>query len=238
VPAEPRVGQVKGGTDLFRYLEEATRPPPSESGGGEAAQAPGVDVVSRRVIGAFEVAVLRASDKHALSRWLDENAYSVPEAASPILDRYVKRRWDFVAIKLAKGGDGSLKPLRISFPARKAVYPMELSRAAQAPVSLRLYVNSQHAVDATGIAGMTRVFDSPVAKLDPAPPADVKSSLPEPHLTRLELTRAAPSSVRSDVGIRTAALAPDDDGLSTLAWIVIAAGGVALLGVGLALRRR
>ena len=238
VPAEPRIGQVKSGTDLFGYLEEATRPAAPESGGGEAAQAPGVDVVSRRLIGAFDVAVLRAGDSGALSRWLNENDYRVPAAASPILDRYVRRHWDFVAIKLAKGGEGSLKPLRISFGARKAVYPMELSRASQVPVSLRLYVNSTHAVDGTGIDGMKRVFDSRVDELDPAPPADVRSLLPEPHLTRLELTRASPSAIRADVGIRTASIAPDDGGLPLLAWIGIGIGGVALLGAGLALRRR
>jgi hypothetical protein len=115
---------------------------------------------------------------------------------------------------------------------------MELSRASQTPVSLRLYVNSRKAVDGEGIAGMERVFDRPLDELDPAPPADVEPLLPEPHLTRLELTRVAPSAIHDDVEIRTASIAPGDDGLSALAWIGIAAGGVALVGLGLALRRR
>ena len=114
VPADPRVSQVKAGVGLFKYLERATRPPEPEDGGGTAAAPEGVRVVSRRVIGAYDVAV---------------------------------------------------------FPARRAVYPMELSRASQVPVSLRLYVNSPHPVDATGVAGLRRVFDSELDELiRPRPP--------------------------------------------------------------------
>jgi hypothetical protein len=241
VPAEPRVHQIKAGTDLFGYLDKATRPPQPESGGeGSGAAAPaGVDVVSRRTIGAFDVAVLRSTRSDALVAWLSRNSYRVPAAAQPILDRYVKRRWDFVAIKLAKGRDGSLAPLRISFDAGRAVYPMELSRAARAPVSLRLYVNSRRAVDATGIAGMQRVFDSDVDDLDPRPPAEIRALLPEPHLTRLELTGAAPSAIHGDVGLRTASVSTSGgSGLGWLAWVAIAAAALALLVAALRLRRR
>jgi hypothetical protein len=236
VPSRPHVELVH--TDPFKYLEEATHPVVPETDGGAGAQA-GVDVVERRVIGAFDVAVLRADSRGSLTSWLKENDYRVPRAASQILERYVKRRWDFVAIKLAKGREGSLQPLRISFATREAVYPLELSRIARTTISLRLYVNSRSAVDATGVAGMRRVFDSPVDKLDPPPPSSVLKLLPEPHLTRLELTNAVPGAVESDVGIRAAGVAPGDDGgLPTVVWIAIAAGLLAAAATVFAWRGR
>jgi Uncharacterized protein conserved in bacteria (DUF2330) len=241
LPAEPEIDQIRGRTDLFGYLDEATTPPPPESDDEGVTGAPGggggVEVVERRVIGAYDVAVLHAEDEGALADWLAENDYSVAAAADSILGRYVERGWHFAAIKLAEARDGSLKPLQMAFAARRAVYPMELSRLSQVPVSLRLYVNAPRAVSATGIDGVAAVFDSSVDDLEPAPSADVRRLLPEAHLTRLELTRAPAESVRADVGLRLAAATNDGNegggGLSAGFWIALAVGGLGVLAAAL-----
>ena len=143
VPADPEVEAIGGG-DPLAYLDVATAPVAAAGGGDEgvgAASGPGagVDVIGRDEIGGYDVSRLRADDAGALDAWLDDNGYTLPDGAEPILRDYVDEGWRYVAIQLAPGSSGTLKPLSVSFDTDDPVYPMRLSQLGANPVDLTLY---------------------------------------------------------------------------------------------------
>ncbi|MFI2738597.1 DUF2330 domain-containing protein [Streptomyces sp. NPDC018711] len=124
-------------------------------GDGAAAAPPtagGVGVVGRERLGPFDVARLTATDPEALGDWLHANGFELPERLTGALRPYVDRKWEYVAVRLApqeKGAAlyGELTPLRIGFASPELVYPMRLSRLAQTPQTLGLYVLAEHRME-------------------------------------------------------------------------------------------
>jgi hypothetical protein len=178
----PSVAQVEfGDPALFDDLERLTAPRveyrdnwwPSfewlESSGGDletAAARPGsgVDVLGRQRIGPFDVTRLRADDPAGLARWLSDNGFPFTDGLADNLAAYVEDRWEVVAITLAPTDaartlTGELQPLALSFASNSVVYPMRLSRSAQAPQTVDLYVLSKHRMDPSAV---------PVAGNEPA----------------------------------------------------------------------
>ena len=187
VPDKPSV--VKG--DVFGYLNEVTAPPVKSSGGddgatGAAAPGSGVDVIGRDVVGDYDIARIASDDPDALSKWLDDNGYTTPRGAQPILDAYVDEGWKFVAIKVRKGAkpDGPIEPVRVAFPSKQIVYPMRLDALEAHQMDLDVYVNADEAVRVRGDQ-LQMQYAGPVSKLSKPPPADVRDLLPAPYLTRL-----------------------------------------------------
>lgn len=146
------------------------------AGGGEAMDgSPGVEVVGREQLGPFDVARLAATDPEALDGWLGENGFGLSERLADELTHYVEQSWEYVAIRLAPdaaaddadaadGADadaagedsvlgGDLDPLHLSFESDTLVYPMRLSRLAQNPQELRLYVLAPHRMEPLGDIG-------------------------------------------------------------------------------------
>jgi len=205
VPATPRVTQVdEAQATLFDELDRATAPLPSSSGGDDDGAAPGavgggVDVISRRTLGAYDVSVLRSGDAGALRRWLDRHGYATPAEAEPVLGSYVRDDWAFVAIRLADGpeaGELSLRPLKVRFRSDELVYPLELSRVGTAPVSVRLYVAAGHRVVASGFDTFHAGTVAEIAgDLSPA----VRDALKGGFLTRLEIRNRRPGAITGDV---------------------------------------
>ncbi|WP_405893512.1 DUF2330 domain-containing protein [Streptomyces sp. NBC_00104] len=119
-----------------------------------------VDVVGRERLGPFDVARLTATDSGALGDWLDENGFALPDRLDTALEPYVRRKWEYVAIRLApedsEGSEGSaastplsgtLDPLHLTFASDEPVYPMRLSRLAATPQALGLYVLAEHRME-------------------------------------------------------------------------------------------
>ena len=253
VPGEPTVEAVNAG-DPLAYLEAATAAPPSEGssagGGDDTAAAPPVDVIGRETVGGYDVARLGAGDAAALERWLEDNGYTLPEGAEPILAEYVDRDWRFVAIRLAPDSDGPLKPLEISFPTDEYVYPMELEQLATEPLDLTLFTlaDGPRQVD-----GLQTVWAGTVDELSPPPPTEMLDLFSAgEYVTRLEGTAADPAVFTSDLLIDpveeqlgpgpASAPAPgvgtgDDSGVSTAGVIALICAGLAFA-VGLALITR
>lgn len=209
VPATPTVTAVADDqTDLFGRLARSTAPRPVDQDGeadaaGAARAEAAIDVLSRQMIGDYEVTRLRATRGDALQRWLDGHGYAVPKRAVPVLRDYVARGWAFVAIRLAHAPreTSALRPLRIAFPSRRLVYPLRLAASAGRPLSVELYVAGPHRVIASG-------FDSyhagTVAELRPPLPAPVRGLLRGPFLTKLAMVGKDPAAVRGDVTVRQA----------------------------------
>lgn len=203
VPASPRVRALPANLDLFGELDAATAPrvsePQGQSGTAGAAAPVTPYVVSRKLIGGYEVTVLRGGSGQTLLAWLRSHQYGLPAAAKPILSAYIAERWYFVAIRLANRDTGEIKPLAIAFRSAHIVYPMRLSRAASDPVSLELFVDADGPVQASGISGLTPTFGGAVSSLYPGPSAAVRSLLPAPYLTLIESNYVAPASISSDI---------------------------------------
>jgi hypothetical protein len=242
VPGQPTVAAIERG-DPLAYLERATRlrPPARASGDGESAGA-GVDVIGREEIGGYDVARLGAATGAALNRWLDDNGYALPEGAEPILSDYAEEGWRFVAIRLAPGSEGSLQPLKIAFDTEEPVYPMRLQQLATRPLSLTLFVL---APEARRVKGLETTFSRAVDELEPPPPPRLEELFGgDDHVTRIEARAAEPASFRKDLAIEPLAATPapppnrDDDGLSTLDFVLVAAGGLVVLAVAFAIQMR
>jgi hypothetical protein len=242
VPGVPTVEAVKGG-DPLAYLDEATQPAPevgSSGGGGDTAAAPRVDVIDRETIGGYDVARLGAGDAAALNRWLDDNGYTLPDGAEPILADYIDEGWRFVAIRLAPESDGRLKPLAVGFTTDDYVYPMRLEQLAPEPLNLTLFTLAD---GPRRVEGLNTVWDGTVDELSPPPPPGIGQIFAQGgYVTRLEARGADPAEFDEDLQIEPAAAAtsssqaaanagtPDttaDDGISTAALIAIIAAGVA-----------
>ncbi len=147
VPARPKVEILKGA--IFHELAELTTPRPRTLGDGKAptaAGAPPVTVLERKTVGAYDVSVLAATDGQALMKWLKRNKYHLPDKAVGPIKQYVKEKWTFVACRIkapkaAKGlATGTLAPIRLTFSAKKPVYPVKLSSVNPKPFKLLIHL--------------------------------------------------------------------------------------------------
>jgi hypothetical protein len=115
--------------------------------GGDGATAGGPpEVLASVQLGPIEAVTLAASDATGLQVWLADNDYALSDEVSALLEGYVERGWYFVALKLTGDAplDGGLDPVRFTFESDELVYPLELSRAATSPQTVRLYVFDDH----------------------------------------------------------------------------------------------
>jgi hypothetical protein len=241
VPADAKVSVLQGEENLFAYLASVTTTPLSDSDSDEAgAGAPtgaggGVDVTSREVIGGYDVTTLRADDPAALKTWLDENGYTTPAGAEPILADYVEQGWSYVAVKLAEEppADGVLRPLRIAFPSAKIVYPKRLDALADEPVKTTIYVvaDGRAKIDA-----LQEEFSAKVEDLRIPPPAEFAELFARgSHLTKLSSDTLTDAQLSEDFVF---ALAPDGEDGGTSWWIYVLVVLAVLALVAVLLRQR
>ncbi|MCO7273711.1 DUF2330 domain-containing protein [Cellulosimicrobium cellulans] len=151
---------------VFRELDDLTQPRAVVSdyrwwpelgfgaAGADAAGAPaGVAVLDEVRLGPLDVTTLAATDPGALGSWLTERGFQLPESIQTALTPYVSEGWSFVAARLAPeeaaAFDGTLQPLRVTFPSASLVYPMRMSVVADDTQSTRTYVLADHRVDRT-----------------------------------------------------------------------------------------
>jgi hypothetical protein len=260
VPGTPEVSVLEN-AELFSYLDQVTRPQQRieeqlvwrdiEGLAGGGAPPGAVNVLGHEILGGYDVARLKADDPGALQAWLDENGYTPPPGAEPILHVYIDAGWKFVAVKLAPNqqANGALTPLRMAFDSREIVYPMRLGALAEQPLDVLLYILADHRVD---IPGMTTQFAGPVAKLD-QPPGRFGPIFRAPFLTKLRNFQITPASLGADFVARPAA---SDEAFRQVevrtvyinGWnrLALPIGGIVLvvlassigLGIALGLRRR
>ncbi|MFD4990973.1 DUF2330 domain-containing protein [Cellulosimicrobium cellulans] len=152
--------------EVFRELDDLTQPRAVVSdhrwwpelgfgaaGADGAGAAPGVAVLDEVRLGPLDVTTLGATDAGALGAWLTERGFQLPESIQTALAPYVSEGWSFVAARLAPeeaaAFDGTLQPLRVTFPSGSLVYPMRMSAVADDTQSTRTYVLADHRVDRT-----------------------------------------------------------------------------------------
>ncbi|MET9434447.1 DUF2330 domain-containing protein [Streptomyces sp. NPDC006551] len=182
MPVPSRADVALGDGALFDELDRLTRPEHRDrhyfwprgddwpfadrdmDGAGAAppgASAADVGVVGRERLGPFDVARLTATDPKALSGWLEQNGFELSGRLATELKPYVEQEWEYVAVRLAPDDEGTvlrgeLDPLKIRFASDRLVYPMRLSRLAQTPQSLGLYVLADHRMEPRDTIGGAR----------------------------------------------------------------------------------
>jgi Uncharacterized protein conserved in bacteria (DUF2330) len=255
VPGTPEVTAIDDG-DPLAYLDLATQPEPavgsSAGGGGDTSAAPGVDVIGRDRIGGYDVARLASGDPAALDRWLADNGYSLPDGAEPILADYVTEGWRFVAIRLAPGAEGRLKPLSLDFETEETIYPMRLAQLSSVPIAITLYTLAD---GPRTTQWLSEAWSGEVGELSPPPPDELAELFAEGSwVTRLEGSGLDPSTFNEDLVVEAAPVAAtsgatavaetpeliseQDSGISTGGVIALIVAGLAFaLALAVATRR-
>ncbi len=158
-PNEPKVAKEdpKLFQELFNYVEArkyALRQPKSGGVGAtdnkedERPLAAAVEVLSRQIVGDFEVAVVRENEAGGLNPWLEKEGYQRLEDADDVLEFYRDKKYVFACIKVsskaaASQGTFESHPLRFTFDTggRDGIYfPMKMTGLQSAPFDVNLYV--------------------------------------------------------------------------------------------------
>ncbi len=105
----------------------------SDSGTGSGGG--GVQIIDSGIVGPFETVTLASDDTTALTTWLSDNGYDIPDTAFPIIDSYVAANFYFVGLKLTKDAEtGDLRPivLRMQGAGLTPCVPLRLTAIAAA----------------------------------------------------------------------------------------------------------
>jgi MYXO-CTERM domain-containing protein len=114
----------------------------------------GVLVVSEKVVGPYETAILHSNDGQAITDWLVAHAFVIPASIGPIIAYYTNQGMDFVAIRLRPDvGTRAMQPIRIVSPGADGTLPLRMvSAGIGAKVGLELFVISEGRYEATSFA--------------------------------------------------------------------------------------
>ena len=142
--------------ELYEYVEARLVRPVKKYGGGTdseaaapTAEAPqAVEVLSRKIVGTFDVAVVRENQPGALNGWLEREGYQPLRDAEDVLDFYRQKKYVYACVKvsdaqLSRNTPVDLHPLRFSFKTggRDGMYfPMKMTGLQQRPFDVNLYV--------------------------------------------------------------------------------------------------
>lgn len=112
------------------------------SSDGYIDQRPGVIVLHRDTVGPYDTVTLRSTSGDALSEWLVQNGFVIPEDVTPIIAAYVAEGADFIALRLRPGtGVTQMTPVRVVTPNGPAILPLRMVAAGVGDwVDIVLYV--------------------------------------------------------------------------------------------------
>ncbi len=137
-------GVVFAGLALYLYLLVLFAPPSIKAAAVQIPEGPAVSILERRLVGIFETTTIATDDPGALRAWLEQNGFFVPTNAVPVVERYVKDGWVFVATKVRRDDPkldtSTPHPLSFTFKTDRPVYPLRLTGVDNGPVTVELYV--------------------------------------------------------------------------------------------------
>jgi len=154
-PNEPTVEKEdpKLFEELHNYVERrlaarAKKPQLKGGKGGAGGALGGVEVLAKKVVGAFDVAIVREKEKGALNKWLDTEGYQTIDDADDVLAFYREKNYVFACIKVTEAQlnrkePAGLHPLRFTFKTggRDGIFfPMKLTGLQTEPFDVNLYV--------------------------------------------------------------------------------------------------
>lgn len=112
------------------------------------AKAKGVEVLERKFVGSFDVAIVREKGEGRLNAWLEQEGFQTLKDAEDVLGFYRRKNYVFACIKVRDAAldakkARALHPLRFTFSTggRDALYfPMKMTGLQSAPFDVNLYV--------------------------------------------------------------------------------------------------
>ena len=152
LPAQPEVSGADAAifAELSEYTQRRQHWHAFYGTAGRPAGKGKVEVLERKKVSVYDVAVLKADTAEALMQWLAENRYSVPEHAEALLREYIDKDWVFTALRIHSDdrrlwvekalNKGTLIPLKFTFKSPQAVYPLKISSLNKGPTEVLLYV--------------------------------------------------------------------------------------------------
>ena len=114
---------------------------------------PAVDVIERKQVGVYDVAVLRSGDTRSLLDWLRQNGFYVSDKLSSVVSDYIRRGWVFTAMRIdpkQKSGvserlkQGVLQSIDFQFSTAKPIYPLKVSSANAGSTDVLIYTIAEH----------------------------------------------------------------------------------------------
>jgi hypothetical protein len=158
-PTEPETVEKEDArlfAELFRYVESRR---PEKKGGlskgfkdkgkSDEREARPVEVLSRKTVGSYDVAIVRENKAGALNEWLKQEDYQpLPEDAEDVLGFYREKKYVFACVKVTKAEPdersySELHPLRFTFQTGREegiYFPMKMTGLQSDPFDVTLYV--------------------------------------------------------------------------------------------------
>jgi len=120
----------------------------SDGSAAAAEQAEPVEVIERKIVGSFDVAIVKENKAGALNDWLSDNGYQPVDDAEDVMKFYRDKGYVYACVKvsdveLRKGRDVELHPLRFRFETggRDGIFfPMRLTGLQEDRFDVNLHV--------------------------------------------------------------------------------------------------
>jgi hypothetical protein len=191
-PSEPKTAPEDAVLfkEAFDYVEarlaarrRAPSPPAKDAAPAAGAASDRVEVLSRKVVGSYDVAVVREKAAGALNEWLQKEGFQPVPDGEETIEHYRRKGYVFACMRVSdaevsKDAPVDLHPLRFSFATggRDGIYfPMKLSALQEKPFDLNLYVffdkwlndhRSAYGYEHRGLRLKYRDWDTPECKPD------------------------------------------------------------------------
>ena len=155
-PVKSEISQIQ--SIVFSDLYDIIKPKVESNSDSKVTMgaAPNVQVLERKIVGNFEIAVLKTNSYDDLNLWTTDNGfYLEPEAQGPVT-AYINKGFVLNVIKLKKDAvDSDINPLLFTFSTSKYFYPlMEIKDNRDAlkdkTLSLFLVLNDKLAIPSNG----------------------------------------------------------------------------------------
>jgi hypothetical protein len=110
----------------------------------------GVTVEANYDVGEYDVSILSAQESDGLVNFLNDNGYKIPAGADAVLGSYIKQKMRFFIAKvnldrMAKLGNGYLRPLQVRYDTPKFMLPIRLGTVnANGPQDLIIFALSRN----------------------------------------------------------------------------------------------
>jgi MYXO-CTERM domain-containing protein len=147
VPSPPDLGEFPQG--VFNAIDVATQPqffnnqcffgqpggaptasPDSNNEGGS----PGVTIINREQVGAFDTVTLEGDTADVLIEWLQMNDYRITTKMQPFIQEYIDDGMMFVAMKLLPDAQvADIAPISMTYQGDRPMIPIRLTTVAAQP---------------------------------------------------------------------------------------------------------
>jgi len=124
------------------------------AGAAGSSGAPPVEVLAHEVVGPYETVQLKSDDPQALSNWLADNGYTIPDEVAPVIAAYVAEQFNFLALKLVPGqGIDAMRPVRVTSAGSSPTLPLRMVAAGTGAVTpITLWVMGEGMYEPTNFA--------------------------------------------------------------------------------------